>query len=61
MPITTILEIIRLSLEITLKLISNMTPEQAKAFAERHERNMAFWEKVFSRFDKEDPKPATPT
>lgn len=56
MPVTAILEIIRLSLEITLKLITDMTPQQRAAFAERHERNMDFWQKIFNRFDKE-PKP----
>ena len=46
---TTILEIIRLSLEITLQVIKDMPPEaKAKAW-ERHEKAMQFWEDAFKK------------
>jgi len=45
----TILEIIRLSLEITLKIIEDMPADQKKAAWERHGKNMEFWEDVFKK------------
>lgn len=51
MTVTAILEIIRLSLELSIKLIENMTPEQRAAFAERHEKRMDFWQNLFDRFN----------
>lgn len=51
----TILEIIRLILEITLEAMKNMPPEEKAAFWARHEANMAFWQKVFNRLNPVDP------
>lgn len=44
-----ILEIIRLSLLITLKVLETMPPEVAKAAWERHDRRMEFLEKLFTK------------
>lgn len=52
----TILQIILRSLELSIKLYDGMSDEQKKAFADRHERRMDFWQNLFNRFDK-DPKP----
>ena len=54
MPVTTVLEIIRLSLEITLEVVKGVPPEQRAAMWERHERRMEFWERLFNRFEKEN-------
>ena len=50
----TILQIIRLSLELSIKLIDNMTDEQRKAFAERHEKRMEFWQNLFEKVRPSD-------
>lgn len=53
-----ILEIIRLSLEITLQILKDMPPaEKVKAW-ERHAKAMEFWEKLFDNvFKAETGKP----
>lgn len=43
----TILEIIRLSLEITLQILKDMPPEQKAAAWARHAKAMEFWERTF--------------
>ena len=43
------LEIVRLSLELLLVLVKDMTPAQRQAIAERHEKRMAFWEGIIAR------------
>ena len=53
----TILQIILRSIELSIKLFDNMTPAQREGFAERHEKRMDRWEKLFDRFDKEEQKP----
>lgn len=46
--VAAVLEIIRLSLEITLQLIKDMPAEQrAEAWAQ-HQKNIAFWERIGS-------------
>jgi hypothetical protein len=40
---TAILEIIRLSLELAVLMVRDMTPEQRQAFWIRHEERMAVW------------------
>lgn len=43
----TILQIIRLSLEITLEVIRGMPDAQKAAMWERHQKSIDFWEKLF--------------
>jgi hypothetical protein len=40
----TILEIIRLSLELASKIVDGIPKEQQAAFWERHERRMEYWQ-----------------
>lgn len=61
MTALTILQIILKSLELSIKLYDNMGPEQKKNFAERHDKRMEFWEKLFDRFDKEEKSKPAPT
>ena len=53
----TILLIILKSLELSIKLVDNMTPEQRQAFAERHEARMDFWKQLFERFQAKESSP----
>jgi len=53
MILTSIVEIIRLTLEIALVMAKDMTPEQRAAFWERHEQRMAFWQRLAERFQGE--------
>ena len=52
----TILQIIRFSLELSIKLYDDMSPEQRRAFADRHDKRMEFWQKLFDRFDGNELK-----
>jgi hypothetical protein len=49
-----ILQIIRLSLEITLEVIKGIPDAQKAAMWERHEKRIEFWEKLFQGLQ---PKP----
>jgi len=53
----TILQIILRSIELSIKLFDSMTPAQREGFAERHEKRMDRWEKLFDRFDKDEKDP----
>lgn len=44
--VAVVLEIIRLSLEITLQLIKDMPPEQRVEAWAQHQKNIAFWERL---------------
>lgn len=50
-----VLEIIRLSLEITLQLIKDMPAEQKAKAWEQHQKNLAFWERLGSWLTPEKP------
>jgi hypothetical protein len=49
----TVLQIIRLSLELAIRILDDMPAEQRVKFWERHERNMDFLEKLFNKLQKE--------
>lgn len=44
--VAAVLEIIRLSLEITLQLIKDMPADQKAAAWTQHQKNLEFWERV---------------
>lgn len=44
MPVATILEIIRLNLEIFLKILDGLTPDQRSQLWAEHEQRQAFWQ-----------------
>lgn len=52
-----ILEIIKLSLEITLEVIKGIPPEQRQQMWEDHAKAIAFWQGLFTRLAKVDPTP----
>ncbi len=47
MPPTIVLEIIKLSLELSLEIVRSIPKEQHQAFWEQHRKNVEFWEKLF--------------
>lgn len=60
--VETVLLLMLRSLELTIKIIDTMPPESHKAAWERHDKRMAFVEKVADFIfkhgdDKEEPKP----
>lgn len=50
-----VLEIVKLSLQITLRILEDMPAEKRQAAWDRHEKRMEFWERLFDRFDKKEP------
>lgn len=50
MPVTSILEIIRLLLEITNKVLDSMPVEARTAAWQRHEERMQFWQELLKKF-----------
>lgn len=52
-----ILEIIKLSLEITLEVMRGIPIESRQAEWVKHEKRMQFWEKLFDKFDTPAAKP----
>jgi len=53
-PILSILEIIRLSLAIAHEALQSMPPEAKAAFFERHEKRMAYFEGLLTRWSSSD-------
>ena len=49
MTVAAIVEIIRLSLELAVLMVKDLTPEQRTAFWTRHEDRMEFWAKFAER------------
>lgn len=53
-----ILEIIKLSLELTLETMRGIPVESRQQMWKDHEKRIEFWQKLFERFDKTpDTKP----
>lgn len=50
----TILQIIKLSLELAIRIHDDMPQSQRNKFWERHEKNLEFWESLFMRLQPKD-------
>ena len=60
MSAAVILEIVRLSLEITLEIIKGIPIEQRQQVWQQHLKNVEFWQGVLNKLKPEDgPKPET--
>jgi len=49
-PLELVLAIIKTELEIVLKLLESMTPEQRQALWTRHEVRQARWDRIVDQF-----------
>jgi len=56
----TILEIVKLSLELTLEVMRGIPVESRQAMWKEHEKRMEFWQKLFDRFDRLEPDKGKP-
>jgi hypothetical protein len=50
-----VLQIIRLSLEITLEIIKGIPDANKEKFWDRHEKRMEFWENLFRKLNPPTP------
>lgn len=53
----TILQIVRLSLEITLEIIRGIPIEQRQELWAQHQKNLEFWLKLFEQVQGHAPQP----
>jgi len=51
-PLDLVLAIIKTELEIVLKLLESMTPEQRQALWTRHEARQARWDRIVDQFSQ---------